>query len=425
MNQVGDLKTFRVAGTPPSYPQPLYVWKFWDASVIATGTYSGSVQKRLNLGGNPSESFTVPYRCDICDGLGNLVQVVPDSVVVNNPPTVVPSPTIVPNDQAFPYQTTITTRAYDLENTQVKFFWYLGTNPIGGQDTTAQDFTVQGTYYGTLTGLTRDGYTNILTATALASGTVLTCKLVDADSGTTALQYELRGYDPAAPQFSLAATPESLTASASTLPIQRIAPGQYVTFTGYGYDPTPGDLYFTWFFYGSHGWTQPGLPIIYGDAGTNVGQGERSEYRLQIGAETTAGQKTAIVAVTNQSTGRTTYSSIPVRLDMNDAPSVSSVGIYDPVTGQAITSIAKLALPSRTLVRFSGTASDADLDVVTYRWDIYTPPAAAAYTIYGRDGFVDVTDWTLGVKTTIGVVTAVDRYGVSSPTFSIPQLTIA
>ena len=425
MNQVGDQKTFRVMGTPPSYPAPVYAYKWWDGSVSVTGTYSGSVLKRLNLGGNPAETFTVPFRCEICDTLGNVVQIIADTIAVNNPPTVVPSPTIVPNDQAFPFATQITTRAYDLENTSVQFYWYLGTNPIGGEDTTAQDFTVEGTYYGTLTGLTRNGYTNSFNPTVLSDGTIYTCKLVDDDGGTTSVHYDMRGYDPAAPAFSLAATPESLISNASTLPIQWIAPGQYITFTGYGDDPSPGILRFVWYFYGSNGWTQPGMPLLYYDNGTSVAQGKKSEYRLQIQDETAAGQKVAIVSCTNHSTGRTVYSSIPVRLDMNDAPEISSVGVYHPVSDEEQSSFTKLVLPNRTLVKFSGTASDADNDLITFRWDIYAPPAGQAYTLHGRDGLVDVTDWTTGVKTSIGVVTATDRFGVNSSAFSIPQITLS
>lgn len=425
MNQVGDLKTFRVMGTPPAYPTPLYVWKFWDGSVSATGTYSGSVQKRLNLGGNPAESFTVPYRVDICDSLGNLVQVVPDTVQVNNPPTVVPAPTVNPQDQPFPFQTAITIRAYDLEDNGVSFYWYLGTNPIGGQDTTAQDFTTEGTYYGTLTGLTRLGYTNTFNTTVLESGTAVTCKLVDGDSGTTSLHFDLRGYDPQAPQFSVAASPDTITSSASSLAVQYIAPGQTVMFTAYGYDPTPGNLFFTWYFYGSNGWSQPGLPQIYTDSGTAVLQGEKSVLNFPIATETTAGEKTAVVSVTNQSTGRTAYTSIPVRLILNGAPTITSVGLYNVLTDQAITTITRAALPTRTLVRFSGTASDVNSDVVTFRWDIYKPPAVfLAYSLHGRDAFVDVSDWSAGLQNNIGVVTAYDRYGVASATVAIPSLTV-
>jgi hypothetical protein len=427
MNQVGQLKTFRVMGTPPAYPVPIYVYKFWDGSVIATGTYAGSVQKRLNLGGNPAESFTVPYRCDICDNLGNVVQVVTSSIQVNNPPTIVPSPTVVPNDHAFPYPVTISVRGYDLEDNGVAFFWYHGTNPIGGKDSTANTPAgVAGTYYGTLIGANKTLYTNTFQDTVVENGTVLTCKLVDGDSGTSTINFELRGYDPSAPQFSVAASPDTVTSGASTLPVQVIAPNQTVKFTAFGYDPTPGSLLFTWYFYGSNGWSQPGLPVITTDTGTAVSQGLKSEKDLPIATEVTAGQKTAVVSVTNTVTGKTSYSSIPVRLILNEGPTITSIGLYDATTGQPVTTITKLASPLRTLVRFSGTASDSNEDVLSFRWDINSPPASAAYTVYGREGYVDVTDWTSpATYTNVGALTATDRYGVVSSTFSMPQITIA
>ena len=425
-NQVGDLKTFQVVGTPPTYPVPLYVWKFWDQSVIATAAASGVVQKRLNLGGNPVEAFTVPYRCDICDSLGNVVQVLPDTIAVNNPPTVVPSPTVVPIDQAFPYQAIITVRAYDLEDNGVSFYWYHGVSEVGGHDSTVSAAGgVAGTYYGTLIGATKTLFTNTLQTTVAENGTVLTCKLVDGDSGTTSVNFELRGYDTSAPQFSVAASPDTLTSGASTLPVQVIAPNQTVKFTAFGYDPTPGNLMFTWYFYGSNGWTQPGLPQITTDVGVVISQGRKSEKDWPISAEVTAGQKTAVVSVTNTSNGKSTYSSIPVRLVLNEAPVISGVGLYDATTGQPITTVTKLAAPLRTLVKFSGTASDTNDDVLTFRWDLYSPPALATYSVYGRDGFVDVTDWTSpATHTSVGIVTVTDRYGVSSSSFSLPQVTI-
>jgi len=249
---------------------------------------------------------------------------------------------------------------------------------------------------------------------------------VDGDSGTSSINFELRGYDPSAPQFSVAASPDTLTSGASTLPVQVIAPGQTVKFTAFGYDPAPGSLLFTWYFYGSNGWSQPGLPSITTDTGTGVAQGFKSEKDFPISSEITAGQKTAAVSVTNTSTGKTTYSSIPVRLVLNEAPVITSVGMYDATTGLPVTTVTKLAAPLRTLVKFSGTASDANDDVLLFRWDIYSPPAVAAYTVYGRDGFVDVTDWTSpATHTSVGVVTATDRYGVSSSSFSLPQVSIA
>lgn len=433
MNQVGDLKTFRVLGTPPVYPDPIYVWKFWDGAVMATGTESGSVQKRLNLGGNPAEGgsapFVVPFRCDICDQLGSTVQVVTSTIPVNNPPTIVGAPSITPNNQAFPFSPTIKINAYDLENNGVGFFWYYGTNPIGGLDSTpAPSVSVQGTYYGTLTGLTRDLYTNTFTPTVYGSGTVYTCKIVDGNSGTTRINVPVQGFDPGAPQFSVAAQPNSLVADASTLPTQRIAPGQTVLFTTYASDTNAGRLVFTWYLYGTNGWNAPDIPVVsFGTRTALAGGNWRGDLLRVIDQETGDGVRTAIVSITNSATGKSVFSSLPVTLIQNHAPAIESVGIYD-AHGAPIDTITSAGSATPTIVRFSGTASDADTDVLYYKWDFTTPGTPVAFTLYGRDAYVDVATWPASSQgiayPTLGVVTAIDRYGVSSAQFDIPQLTV-
>lgn len=433
MNQVGQLKTFYVEGTPPVFPAPIYVWKFqWDGDVIVTGTENGSVVKRLNVGGNPAEGvgppFVIPFRCEICDRLGNTVQVLTSTVAVNNPPTVVGAPTITPNNQAFPFQTNIKISAYDLENAGLTFLWYYGTNPIGGKDVTTGPVNVDGTYYGTLPGLTRDLYTNTLDVTIYGAGTALTCKIVDAESGTTRITVPTQGYDPGAPQFSVAAQPNTLTADASTLPSQYIAPGQTVHFTAFATDINPGRINFTWYLYGSNGWNALGIPFV--DPGTRLaleGGGWRGDLVRAIDGESGSGLRTAIVSATNTATGKSIYSSIPVRLLQNEAPTMTGVQIYDVTTGLPITEIT-LTPPSRTVVRFSGTAADANSDVVYFQWDFTTPGAPANYTLYGRDAFVDVTDWPGSpsgiLYSLLGNVKAVDRFDVSSSLMSIPQLIV-
>jgi hypothetical protein len=103
------------------------------------------------------------------------------------------------------------------------------------------------------------------------------------------------------------------------------------------------------------------------------------------------------------------------------------VGIYDS-SSQAITSITTEGTAIPAIVRFSGTASDTDVDVIYFKWDFTTPGDPTTFTLYGRDAYVDVANWpgsSQGVDyPTLGVVTAIDRYGVSSAQFAIPQLTV-
>jgi len=422
MNQVGDDKTFYVAAHTSG---ARYVWKYWDGATAVSAQSAGSNVKRLNLGGNPAEGFTVPVRCEVVDPIkGETVYITTGRLPVNNQPTLYGSPTVSNNDAAFPYQTTIAIRAYDLEDAGIQFLWYSGSNPVSGLDTTSASISVEGTYYGTLTGLTRQTYLNQFSTTIYGSGTTMTCKIIDGDAGTRRLNFDFRGYDPAAPSFSVAATPDALTAQATALTTQFIAPGQVANLSAYAYDPVPGQLVFTWDLNGTNGWSAPDIPFIYANDGTSVEQGYKSEWQRQLEDETVGGRKRVIVWVTNPTTNKTTSTYFDINTAINQAPSFSSVDMYDPISGEQITSITKAALPTRTLVRFSGTASDPNSDVVTYKWDFTVPVSPSTYTLYGRDAFVDVSDWPSGAYSTLGIVTAYDRFEQASSPANIPSLTV-
>lgn len=431
MNQIGDIYTFYSVGTLPGSATPAYVWKFWDGNVAVSAENRGTVTKRLNLGGNPAEGggppYVIPYRVEICDmQTGEVVQIIPSTLEVNNPPTVYGAPTITPNNQAFPFQTAIQVQAYDLENNGVGFYWYYGTNAVGGLDVTTGPVNVAGTYYGTLIGSNRDKYTNTLTSTIYGQGTVYTCKLVDNDGGTQLLNIPVQGYDATAPQFSVAARPDGVTVDGSTLPDVVIAPGQVVNFVTFAYDTAPGGIVFTWYLYGTNGWNQPGVPIVSNGVTTSLERGYRNDFVCSIEDESLTGLRTAIVLAQNTTTGLTAEASISVNLVQNSVPQVTSVGIYSPVTEQALGAITKSALPTRTIVRFSGTSADADDDSVYYKWQWTTPATdmPGNYLMYGRDCFVDVSTWPSGVYSTLGFVTVYDKYGAASADFALPQVTI-
>lgn len=423
MNQVGDNYLFTVAAHTTG---ATYVWKYWDGDTAASVKSTGSAFKQLNLGGNPAEGFTVPVKCVVCDAAqGDVIYSTDGRLAVNNPPTVYGSPDQTVNDGAFPYQTQVTVEAYDLEDAGLTFLWYNGTNPISGQDTTATSSTVEGTYYGTLTGLTRDLYNSQFDTTIYGSGTTITCKIIDGDSGTTRLNFEMRGYDPASPAFSVAATPESLTAQATSLTTQVIAPNQAIALSAYAYDEVPGNLVFTWELNGTNGWTAPDIPFIYVNNGTQQEQGYKSEWARQVGGETSAGVKRCIISVKNEQTNKITLTYLDINTVLNAAPALSAVGIYDATTGAPITGpITKAASPTRTLVRFSGTASDANSDVVNFEWNVTAPVSPTSYELYGRDAYVDVSDWPAGGYSTIGIVTAYDKYAQASTPANIPTITI-
>jgi hypothetical protein len=378
----------------------------------------------------------LPYRCEICNDQGTIVAVKNRQISVNNPPTLYGNPTITPNNQPFPFQTQISVVAYDMENNGVLPLWYCNSDPISGAVTTGP-VSVPGTYCGTLTGTNRNAYTSTLNTTIYGQGTVYVCKLVDNDGGTNLLTVPVMGFEPADPHFAIAVQPNTVTVDASTLPDAVIAPGQVIYFTAYGYDPTPGTLVYTWYFYGSNHWEQPGVPIVTNGVTTALSQGSRNDYTLSIQNEVNAGPRTALVTVTNSSTGRTAASAIQVNLSRNLAPVMTSIGLYDAVTFADLAGVVTpYASPAQTLVMLAGTATDANEDVIVYKWDLTTPalpipntPVSAAnlpwvdYTLWGAKVFVEITDWgTATTYNTLGFCTPYDKYGQAGAAMAIPSL---
>jgi hypothetical protein len=411
MNQVGDLKKFVVQGTPPA-GSLAYVYRWWDDSVAVTSNGTGI--KQINMGGNPSDAGLLRFKVVIVDDLGNS-QVLNNSIQVNNPPTIIPSPTLSLNDGAFPFQTTITTRAYDMEGDAFSFLWYDGTIAIPS-GSTVSDGVVTGTYAGTLVG-SKSSFKNIFSY-AVTQNKVLTLKLVDAQSGTSSLNFELRGISPQAPSFSLAFTPPTVAADASTLPTQVIAPGQFAQFTAYASDSVAGSISFYWAFYGSNGWSST---IFSTGSSVPAQNGLRNNVFHALSTET-AGLKTAYVTVTNTVTGKSDTANVEVTLVENAAPVISYIQAFDPGLNGTITTISHLASPAA--IRFSGTATDANNDVVTFKWSFIQPSGVLPtnLVLWGREVTVDVSGYA--GQFTQGSVVAVDRFGVSSVPFNIPQIPI-
>lgn len=414
MNQVGQLKNFVVQGTPPSGSYA-YVFKFpWDSSVIVSG--SGSVAKTLNLGGNPSDSFLLRFNCEICDQLGNS-QVLNGSIACNNPPTVVQAPTVSNNNQTFPYQSTITVLSYDLEQTGALVYdWYSGTNPLPSGVTTNAGL-VAGMYAGTYVGMLT-AYQNVMTTTVSAAE-VLTCQVVDANSGTTALNFRLDGFNPAAPQFSLAAQPSGLTTTPTTPPTAVIS-STPVLLTAYASDAHSGSLVFNWSFYGSNGWQASNMPYFSAGTNTAVPGGYRGDLLYNVGGESTAGLRTVNVGVTNLTTGVTAQSQIQVSLIVDRPPTITGIGVFDAVTGLPLPTPYSRA--STGTIRFTATATDPQAETLYFVWSIVGQPVTPMNTtLYGHDVLLNVSGYPVG-NYALGSVVAIDVYGTSSPSFLIPPI---
>lgn len=419
-NQVGQVETFAVMGTPPSQPLA-YVFSFWDGSSITTAY--GSTTKELNAGGNPANSpaFTLPFRVDVCDRHGNS-QVITGTVGVNNPPTVFGAPTITPNDAAFPFVSQVVTRAYDLEEAGgILFLWYDGARPIAS-GVTANVGATPGTYAGTWAGANKTVYQNTVSH-LISQGTVLTCKIVDVELGTTALDYRFNGFDPAAPRFSVAAQPDSLTADATTLPDQYIG-SQPVVLTATASDTQTGSLAFYWSFYGSNGWEATDIPYFSTGQSSPTQTGWRSDVTRSVSGELTTGLRTVDVSVTNVATGKSALASIQVTLVRNENPAVSAVNSYRALTGVLETSFSQNVGNNNYVCKFSGTATDPNRDVLYYQWELALPTSPVEnVTLYGRDVYVDVRRFSTGAHS-LGTMKAVDRLGLASSLFTLPSITV-
>lgn len=414
MNQVGQVKNFTVQGSPPAGTLA-YVFKFpWDLSVIVSG--SGSVSKQLNLGGNPSDAFLLRFNCEICDQLGNS-QVLNGSIACNNPPTIVQAPTVSGNNQAFPYQTTITVVGYDLEQAgPLVYDWYSGTTALPSGVTTSAGL-VPASYAGTSVGMLT-AYQNVMTTTVAATE-VLTCQVVDANAGTTSLGFRLDGFAPGAPQFSVAAQPSSLTATPTTLPTAVIS-GTPLLLTAYASDTHSGSLAFTWSFYGSNGWQASTIPYFSAGTVAAVPGGYRGDLLYSVAGEQTAGQRTVNVGVTNLSTRVTAQSQIQVTLVVDGPPVVQGVNVYDAVTGLPLPT--PFTLRNTGTVRLSGVASSPQSETLYYAWSIVGQPVVPVNTtLYGPDVLLNVSGYAPG-SYALGTVIAVDVYGTVSQPFSIPPI---
>lgn len=428
MNQIGDSLIFVGPGTQPGSACPFYVWKMWDGQALVSAENCGAVSKCLNKGGDPLQTalvapFLLPYTCEICNDEGTVFKTLFRKVEVNNPPTLASAPTIVPNNQAFPFQTQLQVVAYDLENNGVTPLWYANSEPVPGAVTTGP-VAVPGTYSGNWIGANRNAYTSTLVTTVYSQGTVYSCKLVDGDMGTNALVLSVMGYEPGDPHFAIAAQPNSVTVDGSTLPDAVIAPGQTVNFTVYGYDSTAGnlDLVYTWYFYGSNRWDQPAVPIIAHGNTTALLQGSRNDYALDISGEVSAGLRTAIVTVTNSHTGRTATAALEVSLTKDLAPVMSGIRINDAITGADLHGVVTAA--EAALVQFSGIATDGNDDAIVYRWDFVTPDLLPNYTLWGANVFVDITNWPSAVYSALGLCTPYDKYGQAGEPMVIPSLQV-
>jgi hypothetical protein len=305
------------------------------------------------------------------------------------------TPNVSVNDEAFPFATTLWGTAYDPGDAALTFSWYNGSVLVSAGDTTV----VSGTY------------TNHLVVENVTAGTTLTQYIIDANGGTTTLDYGLRGYAPAGLTGGGALVSSTILPTTNTLPVTIIGPGQEVVFTAYASDTSPGQLQFDWAAGTNEGW------------GTNFSETDlpaplpNGSYRSQIvrsaGTVETPGQHFADCTVTNGATGQSLFIRNSVLLEADTAPGIVNISCDASGSGP-------FPLPNTGAVHFYGTAGDADNLVLSYRWDFTVPNGVTLWgsaILFRPDQYAIFSQAALstsGPVAILGQLTVSDRYGLSS-----------
>jgi len=406
MNQVGETKVFSLSVVPPASAKVYsYVWNFWDGTVAVTT--EPSVQKVLNMGGNPTlAGRKLTYTCIpvLADGQSTAIV---GEVQVNNPPSIVPSPSVTLNDRYFPYATNLTVTAYDLENDPMSFLYYLNGTAIGGGATTAVGV-VNGTWNGTLAG-TYNAYQNVF-STTVGSARTVKALVVDNQGGTTTVDFALRGKVAPPPSVSPQVVVGSVTADSTTRPAQRIGVGQTVDFSVYAKDEAGGTFGFLWKFAGSLGWTT--LPSFTNGTATLLADGGYRSTVVRDIADETPGFKSVECRVTNNATNKFVTVPFDVELTANQVATNGTLAVKVNGADEA----EPISVTAGDKLQYSLTVTDPDADIVTYKWT-FTLPAGAipasppqnSLVVWGQKALLDTTGWPAGnILTT---VLATDRLG--------------
>lgn len=422
MNQVGQNKTFMLSTTSGSQIYS-YVWKFWDNTSEAT-VYP-TVQKMLNIGGNPLDDRSLYYTCNPVAVNGQQV-VVNGSLQVNNPPGIVPSPSISTNDDYLPFSTRLRLDAFDVDqslgDSPLAFDWYLGSYALGngtlgtpysydgtwsGNDTVVvQTLTVQPCYYDT----------------TVYSNRTIRCYVQDQSGGITYVDFDLRGYVRPPLETGISASAGNLGAGASTLPIKRIGQG-YFEFVVDARDAGNAALSFLWSFTGANNWTVPASGA--GAVSQNPDGSWRSVYNKNLAGEVVSSgtEKTAVAVCTVTSPSASTDVNISVVLVENSGPSNVVITYWDAETNAPITPPGPV--PQGTKIRYEAVVTDPDGDICYMFWSFNSVLATewpSPTNLIGPKVVVDTALWP--VSPVRGTFLAVDRLFLPTLTGSVQSITL-
>ena len=431
MNQVGDQFEFVVltsAGTEAGSEIYSHVWRFWDGT--STATSSGTVVKTANIGGQPGTDL-LQYNCTPV-AIDGQAQTFYGSITVNNPPVIVPAPNISLNDAYVPYQTQLSLYAFDFENNvPLSFVWVdeAAQTVLSSTGTSTGTIIVSGTWTGNGTTIINNypAYGNAFNTTVI-TGETIRCYVMDTRSGTSFIDFDLRGYLSPAPASGIAAQANFSYTDSSSIPIARIGAGQSFDFEVNASSLTNAPLTFQWSFAGSNNWTV----ASYGSGTTTVQPGGvyQSLYEKDLSQEVvTSGTSKVAAAVCVVTNGQSSSAvDISVVLLANVPPTDVTFVVRDNITQDVFPDLS--AIPSGSVIQLEAHAVDTDNDLVAFEWFLALTGSdeeigtafPLTYDVKGGMVVVDTSGGTTGLQIT-GNVVATDRVG-GMDTVVFPTITL-
>lgn len=411
MNQVGDQVQLMVAPIPSGSAIYSYVWDYWDGS--STATAAPFSVKVINIGGQPgTDELHFTCRPVAQDGQSVTLN---GTITANNPPTIMPGVSISNNDGYFAYLTTLSLTAIDVDNDPISFAYYVGTTLLG-TGTSAYVGNLDGTWSGNGTTVIQQyaGTSNHIDLVVAASR-VVRCYVSDDRGGTSSVAFALRGEPNPPPDTTLTAGVAGVAFDATTPPSARIGEGQTVDFTVYVAPMPQHSVSFTWTFSGSENWTMP--PTFETGTTSYLPNGglQNTVYRnidAEVVSSGTAKVATAQVRVTavNIYNSQISYTDAvyPITLIANSAPSAVTIG--RSVNGVPIGGVGPVA--AGTKIEFAAAGTDADLDLLTYRWVFNQAITPTTLYLWGPKVLVDTTGYA-SMTSVQGNLTVTDRLGAT------------
>lgn len=400
MSNVGDTQRFELYG---SHRDGLrYVWQWWDRSVTVVGT--NVVDHVLNQGGDPNDGLVVRFTATVVDEIGQNATY-GSSLAVNNPPGVVPAPSISRNDEVFPFDTNIAVTAYDFESDAITASLYDNGTFVAGPTSETGVGLVNGTYNGTYAGM----YSGTLFefVYTVEEDKNLEVVLVDSAEGTTVLPFVLRGRAPTDPYVAAGAVNPGVSGDASGVASQRIGTAEHVEFSVITMTDSAPTV--VWSYAGTDGWTTS--PAVSSGTLSQLPSGSWKNRDVRSIASETAGVKKAVAVVTDNDQNVQVVVEVPVTLVSNTAPTTPTVATSADGTFQ---------VNSSDSIRYVATASDPEGDILVYRWDFTNPVLPS---IYGRTAYVDTDDLSPTPFVVQGNLVVTDRFGASR-TVALPDITV-